>query len=132
MLAWWLAITRGARTPVWDIAAICTIPGYDRKGVLLVEAKAHSEDMLGRGFFSHTTPEGWDPGDRLTMLGASGFSGWGENIAAGQTTAAAVMTDWIGSPGHFANMVNTNWTHIGIGVAEGPPHQWTQVFLRRP
>ena len=49
MPSWWLAITRGARTPVWDIAAICTIPGYDRKGVLLVEAKAHSEELSKGG-----------------------------------------------------------------------------------
>jgi len=49
MLDWWLAIKKRARTPVWDIAATCTIPGYERKGVLIVEAKAHSEELSKSG-----------------------------------------------------------------------------------
>ena len=97
-------------------------------------AKAHSEDMQDSvpTFFDHTTPECWDPGDRLFILGASGYSGWGENIAFGQATAADVMTAWMGSAGHRANILSSSHTHIGIGVAEGGTIHWTQVFLRRP
>ncbi|RMG16936.1 MAG: CAP domain-containing protein [Planctomycetota bacterium] len=101
-------------------------------------AKAHAEDMQGRDYFSHQTPapENWDPGDRLSLLGASGYSGWGENIARGQQTPTDVMTAWQNSPGHDANMLNPNWTHVGVGVEHdgvnpsGP--YWVQVFLRRP
>lgn len=97
-------------------------------------AKVHAEDMEGRGFFSHTTPEGWSPGDRLQMTGATGYSGWGENIAVGQLTAQDVMTAWMGSSGHRANILSATHTHLGVGVAErtgGGPY-WVQVFLRRP
>ena len=93
-------------------------------------AKAHSEDMEGRGFFDHYTPEGWTPGDRLQMTGASGYSMAGENVAFGQQTADEVMRAWMGSPGHRANILHADFTHIGIGVAAGRPY-WTQVFLRR-
>lgn len=92
-------------------------------------AKVHSEDMLGRNYFDHVSPEGWDPGARLQMTGASGYSGFGENIALGQQTPAAVMTAWMNSPGHRANILNPNFTHLGVGIANGP--RWTQVFLTR-
>lgn len=102
----------------------------------------HSEDMFGRNYFSHTTPEGWSPSTRLTMTGASGFSGVGENIALGQTTAQEVMNAWMSSAGHRANILG-NFTHVGIGVRAPPPPgcttcgppggltYWTQVFLSR-
>lgn len=95
-------------------------------------AKAHSEDMLGRGYFNHDTPEGWSHVDRLSMLGVTGFNMSGENIARGQTTAAQVMSDWMNSQGHKENILRPEFTHIGMGVAEGPQVHWTQVFLRRP
>jgi uncharacterized protein YkwD len=94
-------------------------------------AKAHAEDMRLRNYFSHNSPEGFTPADRLAAVKATGFSMTGENIALGQTTAAAVMTAWMNSPGHRANILNPNFTHLGIGVADPGPY-WVQVFLRRP
>lgn len=94
-------------------------------------AKAHAEDMRARNFFSHNSPEGFTPDDRLAAVKATGYSQTGENIALGQTTAAAVMTAWMNSPGHRANILNPNFTHLGIGVADPGPY-WVQVFLRRP
>lgn len=93
-------------------------------------AKVHSEDMEGRNFFAHNTPEGWTPGDRLQMTGASGYLANGENVAFGQQTPAEVMTAWMNSPGHRANILYPSFTHMGVGVAEGRPY-WTQVFLTR-
>ena len=93
-------------------------------------AKVHSEDMEGRGFFDHFTPEGWSPVDRLQMTGASGYTMVGENVAFGQQTPDEVMRAWMNSPGHRANILHPDFTHIGIGVAAGRPY-WTQVFLRR-
>lgn len=95
-------------------------------------AKAHAEDMAGRGFFDHFTPEGWTPTDRLNMLNASGFSMTGENIAVGQPTPADVMTAWMNSTGHRANILRAEFTHLGVGVDEGSSIHWVQVFLRRP
>lgn len=93
-------------------------------------AKAHAEDMAGRGFFAHTTPEGWSPADRLQLLGVTGYSSVGENIAAGQPTPQDVMTAWMNSSGHRANILHPSYTHIGVGVVEGRPY-WVQVFLTR-
>lgn len=94
-------------------------------------AKAHAEDMAGRGFFAHTTPEGWTPADRLQLLGVTGYSGVGENIALGQPTPQDVMTAWMNSSGHRANILNPSYTHIGVGVVDGPGPYWVQVFLTR-
>lgn len=94
-------------------------------------AKVHAEDMVGRSYFSHTTPEGWGPSERLTMTGATGFNSAGENIAYGQASAAAVMAAWMNSSGHRANILNASYTHLGVGVHEASRH-WVQVFLRRP
>ena len=102
---------------------------YDTQAELA--AKVHVEDMEGRGYFSHFTPEGWSPLDRLNMTGASGFSLNGENIAVGQRDPASVMQAWMTSAGHRANILHADYTHIGVGVAAATPY-WAQVFLRRP
>lgn len=94
-------------------------------------AKAHAEDMVGRSYFSHTSPEGWTPQNRLQMTGGSGFSLVGENIAVGQQTAQAVMTAWMGSSGHRANILDPRYTHLGVGVSQVSGPHWVQVFLRR-
>lgn len=60
-----------------------------------------------------------------------GFAGSprGENIAVGQSTAAAVMADWMNSPGHKANILGSGYTKLGVGVHdEGGKLWWTQVF----
>ena len=49
VLNWWLAGRKSARTPVWDIAATCVVPGHDQRGVVLVEAKAHCEELSEGG-----------------------------------------------------------------------------------
>lgn len=94
-------------------------------------AKAHAEDMGGRGFFAHNTPEGWTPADRLQLLGASGYTRVGENIALGQPTPQDVMTAWMGSSGHRANILDPAYTHLGVGVVDAPGPYWVQVFLTR-
>jgi uncharacterized protein YkwD len=92
-------------------------------------ALAHSQDMDARDFFAHTNPDGDDPGDRLARAGLFP-SWWGENIAWGQPDSDAVMDDWMNSTGHRQNILNPNFTHLGVGVhdAAGGPW-WTQVFL---
>lgn len=94
----------------------------------------HSWDMDARDFFSHTNPDGLDPFDRMAAAGV-GYSTAGENIAAGYTTAAAAMTGWMNSPGHKANILNVNYTHMGVGVRQGSTGgygtYWTQLF-RKP
>ena len=92
-------------------------------------ARAHSEDMLARGFFDHTNPDGADSGDRLAAAGASGSS-TAENIAMGQDTAQDVVSTWMGSSGHQQNIVNPSYQATGLAAVEGDggPY-WTQVFV---
>lgn len=96
-------------------------------------AKAHSNDMVQRGYFDHVSAEGWTPGDRLRATGAGNYVGSGENIAAGQQSPAEVMQAWMTSPGHRANILNPDFTHLGVGVViyQGTTPLWTQVFLQR-
>ncbi|MCZ4125660.1 CAP domain-containing protein [Streptomyces sp. H39-S7] len=90
-------------------------------------AQAFSEDMSIRDFFDHTDPDGKTPWDRAKATGVSNLGG--ENIARGQADAEAVMTAWMNSEGHRANILNCDYKTLGIGVhfAAGGPW-WTQDF----
>jgi len=84
--------------------------------------------MRDNNHFDHTGPDGSLPPDRLRDGGVS-FSMSGENIARGQSSASAVMTAWMNSPGHRANILNSEYTHMGVGLAM-PGYWWTQNFIR--
>lgn len=94
-------------------------------------AQRHSEDMAARDYFSHTSPDGTDPGDRITAAGYR-WSTYGENIARGQQTPTQVMDGWMNSSGHRANILNCDFKEIGVGIhdASGGPW-WTQAFGAR-
>jgi uncharacterized protein YkwD len=96
---------------------------------LTTAARAHSADMARNKYFSHTSLDGRTASARIRAAGYSGRM-TGENIAAGQTTAASVMKAWMNSSGHKANILNCGYRHIGIGHATGGPygHYWTQDF----
>ncbi len=60
------------------------------------------------------------------------FNGWGENIAMGQTTPVDVMTAWMNSSGHRANIMNPGFTHLGVGCRYGTGAlYWVQDFVSR-
>ncbi|MFJ5031549.1 CAP domain-containing protein [Streptomyces sp. NPDC088560] len=90
-------------------------------------AEAFSDDMAARGFFDHTDPDGKSPWDRASAAGISNLGG--ENIARGQADAQAVMTAWMNSPGHKANILNCDFKTLGVGahLGTGGPW-WTQDF----
>lgn len=96
-------------------------------------AQGHSEDMAQRGYFDHITPDGRDPGDRMTATGYH-WASYGENIAAGYASPAQVVEGWMNSPGHRANILNCAFHEIGVGYIEQPGTAssyrtlWTQVF----
>ncbi len=94
-------------------------------------AHGHSVDMQVRGFFSHVNPSGQDPGARMIAGGMSGYGGWGENIARGQQSPAAVMSSWMGSQGHRENILRSYFTHMGVGVHSTNDIWWTQLFVSR-
>ena len=90
-------------------------------------ARYKSQDMLDKRYFSHTSPTYGSPFDMIRAFNIS-FRYAGENIAMGYTTPAAVVNGWMNSEGHRANILNANYTQIGVGyVANG--HYWTQMFI---
>ncbi|MFF0200473.1 CAP domain-containing protein [Streptomyces sp. NPDC005017] len=105
------------------------LPPLAADPLLTRAAQAHSADMVARDFYSHTSPEGSGPRDRAVAVGAVRRS-TGENIACGQRSAAEVVTGWMNSPGHRANILRPEFTHIGIGFAGGgrAGTYWTQLF----
>lgn len=92
-------------------------------------ARVHSQDMVDRNFFDHTNPSGESPFQRMGEAGYQ-YSTAGENIAAGNSTAAATMQQWMDSDGHCSNIMNGSFTELGVGYYPGGQygHVWTQNF----
>ncbi|HSX40533.1 MAG TPA: CvpA family protein [Candidatus Saccharimonadales bacterium] len=80
-------------------------------------ARAHSDDMFKRGYFSHYTPEGLSPFDRMGQADIQ-FSYAGENLALAPNVTLA-MQGLMQSPGHKANILSPNFKKVGIGVMDG-------------
>jgi uncharacterized protein YkwD len=93
---------------------------------LATAAQRHSDDMAAHDYFSHTSLNGDTLADRAE---AAGFTGGtlGENIAAGQRTPEEVMAAWMDSAGHRANILNCDYTVIGVGLNQDGWY-WTQMF----
>jgi len=84
---------------------------------LVPVARAHSADMWSRGYFSHYTPEGEDPFERMKDAGIR-FRTAGENLALAPTLQIA-HTGLMNSPGHRANILNPAFGRVGIGIMSG-------------
>lgn len=84
---------------------------------LLPVARAHSADMFARGYFSHYTPEGRSPFDRISEAGVT-FRTAGENLALAPTLPIA-HNGLMNSPGHRANILRTEFGRVGIGIMDG-------------
>ena len=90
-------------------------------------AMVKSKDMKNNNYFDHTSPTYGSPFDMMSKFNIS-YSYAGENIAEGQQTPQDVMNDWMNSEGHRANILNANYTLIGVGYYNG---YWTQEFVGR-
>jgi uncharacterized protein YkwD len=103
------------------------------QGQLGSAARSRSKDMACNGFFSHTGSDGSSPSARISREGY-GWSAVAENIAAGYGDPASVVAGWMGSQGHKDNILNPNYTEIGIGYVyvSGSPYgtYWTADFAR--
>lgn len=93
-------------------------------------ARTKSEDMANNNYFSHTSPTYGSPFDMMKHFGIT-YTAAGENIAMGQKDAASVMTSWMNSPGHKANILSKDFTEIGVGLAKDKSGSiyWTQDFI---
>ncbi|BBI31826.1 CAP domain-containing protein [Cohnella abietis] len=84
-----------------------------------------AKDMYNNGYFDHNSPTYGSPFDMMKTYGIS-YRYAGENIAKGQRTPQEVMTAWMNSPGHRANILSANFTIIGVAYHNGV---WVQEFI---
>lgn len=93
-------------------------------------ATLKSQDMIDKNYFSHTSPTYGSPFDMMKKFNIS-YRIAGENIAMGQKTPAQVVEAWMNSEGHRANILNANYTDLGVGIAKSfkGTIYWTQMFI---
>ena len=94
-------------------------------------AMSHARDMAQHRSMDHRGSDGSQPDERVTRAGYR-WRAIGENIAAGQRTADAVVATWLDSPGHCTNIMEPQFTEMGIAFAlapsRNPPIYWAQEF----
>ncbi|GAB3459679.1 hypothetical protein GCM10027570_43980 [Streptomonospora sediminis] len=92
---------------------------------LTAASEAHSRDMAEHDYMAHESLDGESPAERAAAVGYQAWSG--ENVAAGYSSAEAVMEGWMNSPGHRANILNCDNTEVGVGETDT---KWAQNFGR--
>jgi uncharacterized YkwD family protein len=88
-------------------------------------ARDKAIDMYVNNYFDHNSPTYGSPFDMMSKYGIS-YSYAGENIAKGQQSPQEVMTAWMNSQGHRANILNPHYTTIGVAYYKG---EWVQEFV---
>ncbi|WP_186578027.1 SafA/ExsA family spore coat assembly protein [Aquibacillus kalidii] len=92
-------------------------------------ARYKSQDMHDKNYFDHNSPTYGSPFTMIQNFGIS-YRAAAENIARGQQTPREVVKAWMNSPGHRKNILNGEYTHIGVGyVKDG--NYWTQQFIKK-
>ncbi len=95
------------------------VAALSANGLLNAAAQAKANDMVNRNYWSHQTPDGQQPWVFIVNAGYQ-YLAAGENLAYGYMTSAAAVTGWMNSPGHKANLLSTNYTEVGFGIANSP------------
>lgn len=86
---------------------------------LAASAKIKTEDMIQKGYFEHVSPTGVSVSDLGVQVGYN-YIIMGENLALGNFSSVDdIVTAWMNSPGHRANILNTSYMEIGVYAAEG-------------
>ncbi len=96
-----------------------------KEDVLRITSREHSADMISRNYFDHNNPDGLAPEDRIAirhrrLVGLTGeniWNGYGYDINNSRQIAELIMTGWMNSPGHRANILRAEYTHLGVGVS---------------
>ncbi|WP_323793908.1 CAP domain-containing protein [Nocardioides sp.] len=93
-------------------------------------ARKYARKMARNDWFEHDSPNGKDPGDRISAAGYT-WSRWGENIGAGYDDVPSVIAAWLASPGH-CTVLMSKFRHVGFGYAFHRKstfgHYWVQDF----
>jgi len=91
-------------------------------------AEDHSRELIADDYFAHIAPSGETPVDRIRATGyipgpSDGYV-IGENLAWGTytlSTAQSIVSAWIASPGHLANILESKYTETGVGIVAAVP-----------
>jgi uncharacterized YkwD family protein len=95
-------------------------------------ARIKAQDMIDNNYFSHNSPKYGSPFDMMKSFGLN-YVEAGENIAGNQNVQNA-HNALMNSPGHRKNILNPDFTHIGLGIKSGGPYgnMFTQMFVSKP
>jgi uncharacterized YkwD family protein len=95
-------------------------------------ARIKAQDMIDNKYFSHYSPKYGSPFDMMKAFSIA-YVQAGENIAGNQSVSNA-ENSLMNSPGHRANILNPNYTHIGIGIRNGGTYgkMFSQMFISKP
>ncbi|MFA6393428.1 MAG: CAP domain-containing protein [Patescibacteria group bacterium] len=110
------------------IRAGLALPGLSESSILNQAAYAKAEDMLVKQYFSHTGPDNRKLSDWLSGV-KYGFSVAGENLAMGFSSAEEVVNAWVASKTHYANIIDRDFTEIGVGMAAGRYEEYETTFV---
>lgn len=100
---------------------------------LTTAARAHSDEMLAKGYFAHESYDGETFDARLVRYGYTGWTALAENVAYGSGSLGApdaIFSSWMNSAGHRANILNGSLRQIGIGARLGTyqGHSGTNMY----
>jgi len=92
-------------------------------------ARLKAKDMIDKNYFSHTSPTYGSPFDMMRQYGIT-YRTAGENLA-GAPSVNSAHTNLMNSPGHRANILNSSFKEVGIGVVNGGPYgkMFVQMFI---
>jgi uncharacterized protein YkwD len=86
---------------------------------LNASAKAKCNDMVAKNYWAHNAPSGTQPWTFFKSVGYA-YTKAGENLAYGFSDNALVVTGWMNSPGHRANLLDGDFKEVGFGICESP------------
>jgi hypothetical protein len=98
--------------------AAAGLPGLSLNSQLTAAAQNKAADMFAKNYWAHNSPDGLTPWYFISGAGYQ-YSAAGENLAEGFDTSDGVMTGWMNSPGHRANILNSLYKDVGIAVMNG-------------
>lgn len=95
------------------------LPALTENALLDRDAQMKLADMFAKQYFEHESPSGVGPADLAKTVGYA-YVIVGENLALGDFGSdQGVVTAWMNSPGHRANILNTHYQEIGVAVGKG-------------
>ena len=91
-------------------------------GTLSTAAQNKANHMIINDYWDHVAPDGTTPWYFFSAVGYD-YTRAGENLAYGYATSSGVMNGWMGSPAHAANILDSQFTEVGFGIANGSNFQ---------